>query len=376
MRRPDRLEKSLPDDPVRALRARELLAETRQLIAAERWKEAAPCAHALVQSAPQLAEGYELMGIAALRTGAARVAEGCFERAVALGPATASRLLHWGKALLALDEAAAAERIFHRALLIRPDDPAILADLGDAQLHQDRHTEALKSFRRLLKRAPDHLYAAHMVAALTTAGQPDRAYVKQLFDDYAGIFDEHLTETLRYRVPQQLIEMIAATGRPISSALDLGCGTGLVASALDNRADAVDGIDLSPAMIEKARLRHLYRHLAIGDCTELLENDTGFAGPYDLIVAADVFIYIGALESIFTALRPRLAPAGLVAFSIETSRAVPIEIRASGRFAHSQDYILGLAEQHDLSILADKPTDIRLEQDTPIPGHLYVLEQR
>ena len=42
-------------------------------------------------------------------------------------------------------------------------------------------------------------------------------------------------------------------GRQDLVALDLGCGTGFAAEAFADMVAAIDGIDLSPAMIEKRR---------------------------------------------------------------------------------------------------------------------------
>ena len=373
MARPDRAEKGFPQNPVLALRARELLSDLRQLVAAEQWRAAAPKSAALVQTAPDLTEAHDLMGIVAMRTGALPIAESCFERAVALGPATATRLLNWGKALQALGEAAAAEKVLHRALLIRPDDPALLAPLGDVQLSQGREGDALKSFRRILRKHPEDAYAAHMVSALTQAGTPDKTYVARLFDDYADIFDKHLTGALNYRVPDELAAMVQRQARSIGTALDIGCGTGLVAAALADAARQIDGVDIAPNMVEKARERGLYRHLAIGDAAEVLDKDPALAGPYDLVIAADVFIYIGAIETLLAAIMTRLAPGGLLAFSIETADDRDVEIRASGRFAHAPDYIGTLAARHGLTILEQADHVIRLENNQPIAGALYVL---
>ena len=56
------------------------------------------------------------------------------------------------------------------------------------------------------------------------------AYVAHLFDDYAPSFDKHLTKNLAYRGPALIIEAldIAAPGRRFASALDIGCGAGLM----------------------------------------------------------------------------------------------------------------------------------------------------
>lgn len=345
----------------------------RRLVAAEKWKDAAPLTAALVQTAPGMAEGYDLMGTVAMRTGAAKIAEGCFDRAVAIGPVTATRLRNWGKALLALHRPADAERVLRRALLIRADDPDLLVELAEAQLGQNQRDQALKSLRRALRKQPGNRFANHLVSALTEPGMPDQDYVAHLFDSYAGFFDEHLTQTLGYRVPEALADLLAGHAVPGQTALDLGCGTGLVAEALAARNLAMDGIDIAPNMVAKAGQRGLYRHLAVGDCLDVMSGSSAFSGPYGLIVAADVFIYIGALEAIFGAMAAHLAPGGLVAFSIETSGEPEIEIRASGRFAHAPTYIDALVQRHGFETLCEETHTIRSELDRPIPGRLYLL---
>lgn len=371
-----KLEKGLPADPVLALRARELLARVRALVQAGKWKDAAPLCHDLVRTAPTLGEGHELMGIVAMKTGAVEIAAGCFERAVGAGPASGQRLLLWGQALLALGTADKAEQVLLRALAIRPDDPGVLRCLAQAQLDLGRPDAALKSFRRALKRRPDDAYSSHMVAALTRSGTPDRTYVAGLFDAYAGTFEEHLTGALQYRTPQLLADLLRERGIPRGPALDIGCGTGLMAATLAGDVEVIDGIDIAPAMIEKARARGLYRSLAAGDAIEVLAGDPDFAGPYALVLAADVFVYIGAIDALFAAIAARLAPAGLLAFSVETATGPGIEIRSSGRFAHGRAYLENLAAANGLAIAAVSEQPLRLELHRQVPGTLYVLGRR
>ena len=53
------------------------------------------------------------------------------------------------------------------------------------------------------------------------------------------------------------------------------------------------GVDLSPAMIAKARERGIYDELVAGDAAALLERERERI--FDLIVAADSLVYIGDL---------------------------------------------------------------------------------
>ena len=83
--------------------------------------------------------------------------------------------------------------------------------------------------------------------------------------------DIHLLEALR-EVPWENVRRAA----------DLGCGTGRTGAWLRERGVAsIDGVDLTPEMMEVARSRDVYDRLIEADVTE-----TGLAaGTYDLVVA-------------------------------------------------------------------------------------------
>jgi ubiquinone/menaquinone biosynthesis C-methylase UbiE len=65
----------------------------------------------------------------------------------------------------------------------------------------------------------------------------------------------------------------------VKEVLDLACGTGRIGTWLRQRTAApIDGIDLTPEMLDVARSKNIYRNLQIGDIT-----DTGLsAETYDL----------------------------------------------------------------------------------------------
>jgi predicted TPR repeat methyltransferase len=364
---------SLPADPIRALRARELLAEGRQLLDTGKVGEAARVSAELVRVAPMLAEGHQLMGTLAMRTNALDFAQGCFERALALNPRSADLHVALAQTLLAQHRPRDAAALLDQGRTIHPNDGRIFNELGQAQLDLDQPAAALKSFARALRINPRDLYASHMVAALEKSAASGNGYVAALFDSYADTFDEHLTGKLAYRVPEALAELIAARPGDNGPVLDIGCGTGLMASALPKNVSPIDGIDIAPKMIAKAEERGLYRHLCLGDAAAVLAADPDFAGPYALVTATDVFIYIGDFAALLALAAARLTPGGRIAFSVETHPGNGIAVRSSGRFAHAADYVRNLADASHLAILAEQPHPIRLEREQPIPGALYVL---
>ena len=100
--------------------------------------------------------------------------------------------------------------------------------------------------------------------------------------------------------------------------LDLGCGTGLGGAAFRPYVDWLVGVDISPAMVAKARSKGLYDRLAVLDLLHFLDVDAQSQARYHLVVAADVFVYVADLKPSFAAIAGALAPNGLLAFSVES----------------------------------------------------------
>src|SRR5262249_51580342 len=125
--------------------------------------------------------------------------------------------------------------------------------------------------------------------------------------------------------------------------LDLGCGTGLTGVAFQDLARRLDGIDLSPAMIEKARSRAIYDHLAVGDIEEA-------AGTYDLWLAADTLVYLGDLDRIFAAAKRSLRPGGRFLFTVERNPDAGFALGPKRRWRHAEAYLRETAARQGFSV--------------------------
>jgi predicted TPR repeat methyltransferase len=125
------------------------------------------------------------------------------------------------------------------------------------------------------------------------------AYVRALFDQYAPKFEAALIDGLDYRGPSLLFKAVLAARHAarkpafFKRAIDLGCGTGLVASAFASEVDHFVGLDLSPRMIEKARSGGLYAELEVADMLEGLRSRPHSSA--DIILAADAMVYVADL---------------------------------------------------------------------------------
>ncbi len=277
-----------------------------------------------------------------------------------------------------------AEQLAEQARQAGVADAATFGLKGHALSSLARHDDAALAYEEALKLAPADPYVRHLAAAAGIASTAPRApedYVRTLFDGYAERFEHHLI-SLGYRIPGLIRRHVEDFARetPIGPVLDLGCGTGLAALALSDLAvGPFTGIDLSPRMLEQAEVKGLYESLREADLPAALNED---GESWMLIVASDLMCYFGALEDMFAAIRPRLAPGGRFIFSVEeliADGSVPIGpgwvLGRMGRYAHDAAYIAATAESLGFRCLTCDREALRHEGGDPVAGLLIVLER-
>jgi predicted TPR repeat methyltransferase len=274
------------------------------------------------------------------------------------------------------DHVAAAD-LMRQALEIVPGWTAGLFRLGEMEEAAGQGNMAAEAWRKLLLLDPDdHFGAGLKLAATGHARAPDTpptAYVETLFDAYAPTFETALLNKLGYRVPELLANAIklAAQGRRFRSVLDLGCGTGLMGPYLRADADHLAGMDLSEAMLQKAAEKQIYDRLAKADVNEL---DT-LPHSADLIIAADVFVYVGDLHRAFANIARSLAPDGLFAFSVENhADEDELILQSSLRYTHSEYYVRRLLAEHAMTPVSLERAAIRMDRGEPLQGLIVVAK--
>ncbi|WP_075214939.1 class I SAM-dependent DNA methyltransferase [Mongoliimonas terrestris] len=304
-------------------------------------------------------------------------------QALSSGDLLADRRYAYARAYAAEGDHGAAADLYEQTLERAPGWLPALIGLADARTAKGDGAGAAEALTAALAADPDDLFGAALrLAALGRAPVPEtppEAYVRGLFDDYADRFEAALVETLKYQVPWRLGALIAEVrpageGAPaFGRALDLGCGTGLMGAVLRARTAHLSGVDLSPEMVAKAAEKALYDGLAVGDVTAHLGAETT---PLDLVTAADVFVYVGTLEAVFSAVAGRLSPDGLFAFSVEAADTGDVVLRESLRYAHGETYLRGLAEATGFAVLAFRRETLREDRGAPMEGFLVVLGRR
>lgn len=110
----------------------------------------------------------------------------------------------------------------------------------------------------------------HLERAYTLSGPAD---ARDLYDEWAATYDADLTgEAQGYVAPSVTADAVVAAAGTGGEMLDAGCGTGLVGVELQRRgAGTIDGVDVSPGMLEQARVTGAYRDLREADLTAALE---------------------------------------------------------------------------------------------------------
>jgi predicted TPR repeat methyltransferase len=280
------------------------------------------------------------------------------------------------------DHAAAAE-LFEQCLELAPDWAPAWFALGMARERLGNLGAAISAYRRVLAHdAEDMLGASLALARLGAAEIPAAAapaYVARLFDQYAPRFDEHLVDGLGYRAPYLLhdaaTEVCARMNRAMrfAHALDLGCGTGLAGAAFRDSVGHLEGVDLSPGMIAQARAKGTYEALHVADALHHLRASPD--GVFDLILAADVLVYIGGLVPLFAQVARVLAGNGLFAFTADSHDGDGYVIGSETRYGHSSSYIEGVAGDAGLSVRLMRAASTRNNKGAEVSGLVVALER-
>jgi predicted TPR repeat methyltransferase len=300
-------------------------------------------------------------------------AQAAFERLLALQPQHAEAWFRLGQTQQRQGHLSEALASLDRALALAPATAGAWTQRGSLLKDMGRTAEAAAAFERAIELGADAELNRFFLASLGTLASPasaPRSYVQALFDDYADGFDQHLVEVLGYQAHRQLVTPLAGLqSQPFDSALDLGCGTGLCGPLLRPLARQLTGLDLSQAMLDQAAARSVYDRLVKA---ELLDHLRSTPERHDLLVAADVFIYVGELDAVFAGVARVLRPGGMFCFSVEHAQDDrPVALNSHLRYAHSLPYLQGLAQRHGLRLLRSVAEPIRQDRTQAIPG-LYV----
>ena len=335
----------------------------------------------ILQMNPSYADAYSQLGGISAAYDMNEQAIALIKTAISYSPRNVIYFNNLGYLLIKTNQFPEALETYKKAITIESSNLAALNGIIQVAVMLGDYPLAELYANKIQKIYPKDAVSRHLLNAIAgkTKDNVSADYIATIFDGYAENFDEHLQE-LGYRIPEEMAGMIysyytAHKGAGNLAILDLGCGTGICAEALRQFqiVGSITGVDLSQKMLAKADEKKLYTSLVCSDIDSFLTKNTQ---PYDLITAADVFIYEGSLANVFVKAHSALKKGGIFAFSIENGDdSDGYTVRISGRYAHARSYIEQLAAENHFSTLSFTTTSLREERGEAIMGYIVLLQK-
>lgn len=295
------------------------------------------------------------------------------------GDMVADRRFDYARDLQLSGNLVAAEDLFVQATDLAPGFATAWFTLGEVREALGDRPGAILAFRAAELTDPgDRNGAGLRLMRLGAAdiGGMRPTYVTALFDQYAPRFDAALVDHLGYRGPALLLAAVVTArtdaGRPpvFGRAIDLGCGTGLAARAFSEIVDEIVGIDLSPRMIERARATGLYAELAVAEIVDGLKCRPD--GSADLVLAADVMVYVHDMTPLLAEVARVLTSGGLFAFTVESHPGEGVVLGEGLRYAYGASGVRALVAAAGLMLDRLEPASSRTESGAQVPGLVAV----
>jgi predicted TPR repeat methyltransferase len=391
------------------------------LVTQKRFEEAEAVWRRAVELDEQHADNHQMLGLVCLRRRKIADAKNSLMRALSLNPRLGEAAFNLGRIAHVSGNSARAADYFAQAVDVKPShimahaalvqtltelsriDEAVAAgttalrilearsDIQPAAYNVVRHHLALAyrrrsdmsamavCYRAIVAADPTDAAAQHLLAAAegVTTQEHATGFAKTFFDNLAADFDTHLTERLQYRAPALIAEGLRGLRPNVSgfdAVLDVGCGTGLMGVALraEFALQRLVGIDLSEKMLLEAQKRGLYHELVAGDAVTVMGVRSDM---FDLIVAADVMIYVGDLMPVFTEVARLLKPGGMFAFTTEISAEAEVELSANGHYHHHPRAVDSMMAAAGFTLLQATEAPLRKEANVDVMGrYVYVTK--
>ena len=95
---------------------------------------------------------------------------------------------------------------------------------------------------------------------------------------------------------------------------------------------------------------------------------------YDLVLAADVFVYVSDLAPIMAGVARVLLPEGLFAFTVETHPGDGVKLLPTLRYAHGEPYIRRVLAEAGLVPASIAKAAVRSEKGVPVDSLVVVAQ--
>jgi predicted TPR repeat methyltransferase len=375
--------------------------------AAENYDAASNAFQKHLELAPESAESWHFLAVTKMKAQDFNATISLLEKCIALDPKHKEAYFNLATCYLKLGDTINALKYYLQQLQYNHDIECYF-NVGVIKMNQDQHKEAIYYFEKCLELNTNYLPAhqnlaaiflkvqqidkaimhyeamlaqnendaeiKHILSALKQEEIPTQApgtYITNLFDSYAEHYDIHLQDFLKYDVPKQIREALNISNIKITkdcNILDLGCGTGLSGEEFKDLSANLVGIDLSDKMLAVAKNRNIYKELICADINVAIKQYQN----QDLIIAADVLSYFGALDTICHLVYNALNPGGIFACSVESGDTYPYILATTIRYQHHEQYIKEMLEKNNLLLIDCRKTILRKQHQGHIDGYIVI----
>ncbi len=338
----------------------------------DRFEEAVAAYGKALELVPENPTHWANLGVALKELARYEEAVAAFGRALEADPANPVYLQNLGNVYRKMGNLGAAAEMYRQAIAQKPHNPSAYKALLRTLYVAGEYEEAVKLIGQWLVREPDNPIALHMRSAYTGEAVPERAadrYVEETFNAFAESFDTVLRR-LDYQAPRWVAGAVAEVVAPKAELdiLDAGCGTGLCGPLLRPFAKRLVGVDLSPGMLARAKLRGDYDELVHAELTAFIEARRE---DFDLIVSADTLVYFGELEPVLKAAFGTLRAGGHLVFTLEKEERTAdagFRLNPHGRYSHTASYVRARLRETGFMIQGLKTATLRTERAEPVAG--------
>ena len=289
--------------------------------------------------------------------------------AAQLAPDVVDAAMAFGDALHADANLPAALGEYQRAARLAPDHPEPQQAMARMWAEVGEWEMAEKALDRAASMGADDAATRASIAKGRALPRHGDSFVRHLFDQFSADYDARMLGRLGYSAPSILRDLAAMYWglKPIPrAALDLGCGTGLSGKAFADVAKPLTGVDLSPKMLAQAKATGLYDALIEAD----IEAWLAAADPasFGMVLAADVFVYLGDLTPSFAGASRVLQPGGEFLFTVEMGAGADFALGERRRWRHSEEYLRRLAAAHGFEPASLIAATLRHDAGRPVEG--------
>jgi len=341
----------------------------------EKYEDAEQSFQKAIESHPEYGEAHYCLGLSLHKQKKNQDALSAYQRAVEINPHHYKAWYSLGNIYVSMEAHEHAAKAYEHVVHLHGRFAAVYYNLAHAYRNIGEKHKAINYLKLEIDHNPNDYSSRYMLAVLE-GNAPEAApiqFVRDIFDQYADTFDRHLVEVLEYRTPAVLRETLFNLGEKnlfFENVLDLGCGTGLAGLEFRELAKRLEGVDISSVMIEKAQEKKIYDKLTTGDFFEIFQEVNS---RYDLVVAADVFIYMGNLKPVISLMRKICTQGAYVVFSLEHHNGKTFVLHDNGCYAHPPSYVEKIAQEKGFTLKLRQRANLRKEKGRWVEGDIYIF---